>query len=627
MLSPSGLCADCSAIGNTSDSIHSNSSPTAPVVVAAPAAPHARIATTDPINRPASRPNPPAGYDLLDRLGSGGMGAVYLARERASERLVAMKFLHHPGDPEAFDRFFVELRVLAQIEHPNIVRVLASDFLRADPFFTMEYMPGGSLSQALKESKSLPVLDAVRLVRAVADAITAAHAKGVIHRDLKPSNILLTTEGLPKISDFGLAKRLAHDDQLTRVSGALGTANYMPPEQISRKNGDVGPWSDVYGLGATLYHLLTGRPPFEGDSIEATIFQVLTDSPLRPCTLQSGIPLELEGIVLKCLEKDPKNRYPSMAELAADLDRFQAGQKPIAPALTRWRRMKRWIGRRRSTAALVIMLLFVAAFVLGTANWTKSADPLTTIQKELEEGKEVVLVGQTGQPRWYRWGLRDSVLLESETGDHTVALQTPAITFLELVPDPRHDHYRVTASLRHLHANPLGGKVGVYVGHDSVTTPSGMGYHQVVLAEFSEMYSIPELKTPQAKGEHGVSLVLTTLRAPPEEIINFASTSNVAHFRFVGQEDKQPWRTISFEVSPDGIELFWGAEGESPTLVGRITAAEMARKRKSVEARIAKNTNTAIALPEWSPRRPLGIWANDSTVLIKNVSIRPHSSP
>jgi len=626
MLSPSGLCVDCASTTNTNDPIPSDSSPTNPVFVALPAAPAARIATVAPINRSASRPNAPAGYDLLDRLGTGGMGAVYLARERASERLVAMKFLHHPGDPEAVDRFFVELRVLAQLDHPNIVRVLASDFLRADPYFTMEHMPGGSLTRALSENKPLPVSEAVRFIRAVADALAAAHAKGVIHRDLKPSNILLTAEGLPKISDFGLAKRLAHNDQLTRASGALGTANYMPPEQISRKNGKVGPWSDVYGLGATLYHLLTGRAPFEGDTIEVTIFQVLTDAPLRPRTLQPGIPLELEGIVLKCLEKDPKSRYLSMTDLAADLDRFQAGQKPTAPSLTRWRRTKRWIGRHRSLSALVVVLLLAGLFALGAMYWMKPADPLTTVQKELDVGKPVVLVGQTGRPRWYRWGLGESVLLDSETGDHTVALQSHAITFLELVPDPRHDHYRVTASLRHLHANPLGGTVGVYVGHDSVTSPAGIGYHQVVLAEFSEMYTIHEIKTPPAKENHGVSLVLTTLRAPPEQIVNFASTSNMAHFRFVGQEDKLPWRTITFEVSPDGIELFWGPEGEAPTFVGRVTAAEMARKRKSVEARIAKNTNTPIVLPEWHPRRPLGIWANDSTVLIKNVSIQPLSS-
>src|SRR5262249_8006869 len=273
-------------------------------------------------------PVAPPGYNIIERVGGGGMGDVCLARELAADRLVAMKFLRAGSGSAATARFLVEVRALAGLDHPHIVRVLATDFTRPDPFFTMEYVPGGTLRDRIDRTGSADPAARAGLVEIVARAVQAAHTAEVLHRDLKPSNILLSVGDTPKVSDFGLAKRLDRDDGLTVGPGEMGTPAYMPPEQVSRRNGSVGPPSDVYGLGATLYHLLAGRAPFEGESRDEILARVLADPPPRLRAIRPDVPAGLEGIVVKALEKDPQDRYPTAAALADDLDRFLSGIRP-----------------------------------------------------------------------------------------------------------------------------------------------------------------------------------------------------------------------------------------------------------------------------------------------------------
>ena len=228
----------------------------------------------------------PIGYDLFRHLGGGGMGDVYLAREHTSERMVAIKFLRSTHNAVAIDRFLTEVRALGRIEHPHIVRALATDFNRSDPFFTMEFVAGGTLTDRVKANGPLASIEAARVIASAARAVHAGHAANVLHRDIKPSNILIAADGTPRVSDFGLAKRTDRDDENTQGSGPLGTPSFMPPEQVSRKHGEIGPHSDVYGLGATLYYLVTGQAPFSGDSA-STIISHVTSSVLSLYTSQS----------------------------------------------------------------------------------------------------------------------------------------------------------------------------------------------------------------------------------------------------------------------------------------------------------------------------------------------------
>ncbi|MBX9579440.1 MAG: serine/threonine protein kinase, partial [Gemmataceae bacterium] len=321
-------------------------------------------------------PPAPPGYELVRRLGRGGMGSVFLALELAPQRTVAIKFLNAPSAPGAFVRFLAEVRALARLNHPHIVKVLAVETNWREPFFTMEYVPGGTLADLVAGgAPPVPPAEAARLMLAAAEAVAAAHAADVVHRDLKPSNILLTVESrkveghkvgdgpdfttlrhadfttaTPKVSDFGLAKRTDLDEDLTKT-GPIGTAAYMSPEAARGRHREVGVAADVYGLGATLYHLLAGRPPFRGRDRDDTMARVVRDPPARLRAVRPDVPPGLEAVVVRAMEKDPARRYRTAGEFAADLRLFLAGQEPTARPLTPGRRAARWLGRHRRRIA------------------------------------------------------------------------------------------------------------------------------------------------------------------------------------------------------------------------------------------------------------------------------------
>ncbi len=330
-----------------------------------------------PVSTPLTLPHSFGDYELLDVIAQGGMGIVYRARQKSLNRIVAVKMLL-AGEfalPKFVERFRAEAEVVAQLQHPNIVAIHEIGEQGGQPFFSMDYVEGRNLAQVSGEFKarSAEVNRCAGWLKSMAEAVHYAHQRGIIHRDLKPSNVLIDAFGQPRITDFGLAKRLTGDSELTLTGQVLGSPNYLPPEQASGKPASVG--SDIYSLGAILYHLLTGRPPFEAESLATLLRQVVETEPVAPRTLNPGIPRDLETIALKCLEKEPHRRYQTAKELAEDLARFLEGRPIQARAVTAAGRIWKWSRRRPSLAALGVGLLLT--LLLGSAGvlwqWRRAA--------------------------------------------------------------------------------------------------------------------------------------------------------------------------------------------------------------------------------------------------------------
>jgi eukaryotic-like serine/threonine-protein kinase len=307
------------------------------------------------------------GYRVDGVLGSGGMGVVYRAWDLRLDRPVALKMLLAGAQarPKELERFLREAPAVAALRHANIVQVYDVGEVGSQPYFTMEFVEGGDLAEKIQGTPQ-PAMQAAVLVATLADAINVAHQSGIVHRDLKPSNVLLTADGTPKVTDFGLARRLVGDDgQLTLTGTPMGTPSYMAPEQARGDKGAVGPVTDVYALGAILYELLTGRPPFRAESATATLQQVVADDPVPPSRLNPRVPRDLETICLKCLHKEPPNRYASAEALADDLRRFDRGEPIKARPLRLLGRLFRWARRRPTAAALSGVLVLTAGLALA----------------------------------------------------------------------------------------------------------------------------------------------------------------------------------------------------------------------------------------------------------------------
>ena len=269
-------------------------------------------------------------YELLEEIGRGGMGVVYKARQKSLDRIVAIKMIlaTHLASPEHIRRFQVEATAAARLRHANITQIYDVGQHHGQHYFTLEYIEGESLAQRIARQR-LPLDAIVRLMGVVARAVDHLHAQGVVHRDLKPSNILLDRDEQPYVTDFGLAKVFVPGSEATTTGVIAGTPSYMAPEQASGRSAEVGPATDIYSLGAILYELLTGEPPFRRESPLDTLLDILGREPRYPRQLNPRVPHGLELICLKCLAKSPADRYPSSAALADDLERF-ARHEPLS---------------------------------------------------------------------------------------------------------------------------------------------------------------------------------------------------------------------------------------------------------------------------------------------------------
>ncbi len=316
-------------------------------------------------------------YDLLEEIGRGGMGVVYKARQRSLHRLVALKMELGGGlaSNTLRQRFLAEAQVVASLQHPNIVAIHEVGEQAGQPFFAMEYIAGRNLAELLRDGPLLPQRAAI-YAKTIAEAVQYAHNRGILHRDLKPSNILIDASDQPHITDFGLAKRFdqstSHGPEstdLTLSGQVLGSPNFMAPEQAQGRQRDVGPASDVYSIGALLYHLLTGRPPFQAAALSEVLRQVIATDPVPPRLLNTDIARDLETICLKCLEKDAPRRYPTAQTLAEELGRFLRSEPILARPLGRVAKAAKWCRRNPLPAAALGVALFSLTVGLAGIAW------------------------------------------------------------------------------------------------------------------------------------------------------------------------------------------------------------------------------------------------------------------
>jgi tetratricopeptide (TPR) repeat protein len=320
-----------------------------------------------PVDPGADMPVIP-GYEIAAELGRGGMGVVYLACQRSLKRLVALKMIlaGAHADPMACTRFRTEAEAVARLTHHNIVQIHEVGEHEGRLFLALEYVAGGSLEKKV-HAAPLAEREIACLIETLSRAVHYTHQNGILHRDLKPSNILLTTDGTPKITDFGLAKLMDAETGATKTEATIGTPTYMSPEQAAGNTKKVGAPTDVYSLGAILYELLTGRTPFRGTSVLNTLEQVRTQEPTPPRRLCGNVSRDLETICLKCLEKEPANRYPSAEALADELARFVSGEPIHARPIPVWQRA--WRAARRRPGRMACVAGVVALFCVVLSSW------------------------------------------------------------------------------------------------------------------------------------------------------------------------------------------------------------------------------------------------------------------
>jgi eukaryotic-like serine/threonine-protein kinase len=446
-------------------------------------------------------------YELLEPIGHGAVGIVYKARQVSLDRIVAVKLLASSAlaSPEIVHRFRTEAVAAGSLQHPNIVAVHEVGLMEGQHYLVMDYVAGPTLADLVRQGP-LPPGRAAQLVRTIAEAVHFAHERGILHRDLKPSNVLLDADGQPRVTDFGLAKRLSGSQpstlnpQLTLSGQVLGSPGFMPPEQASGQRGQISRRSDVYGLGAIFYFLVTGRAPFAGATVADVLHQMVTEEPLAPRLLNPAMPPDLQTICLKCLEKEPERRYPTAQALAEELGRFLRDEPILARPLGRLGKTWRWCRRKPVVAtlgatALVLFLLIVIGSPLALylidkqrraaieqtrrAELTAYAANVHSAQQYLEAGN----LGRTHQlldlatnhsphtpdPRGWEW----SYLHEQARGDPMCVLEkVPVGAKLTISPDGRW----LAAGLRYgpTHLWDLSaGKLARVFGHEFSLLPGG----------------------------------------------------------------------------------------------------------------------------------------------------------
>ena len=360
-------------------------------------------------------------YELLEEIGRGGMGVVHKAKQIDLDRTVALKLIlsNQFASQEMISRFYEEARAAGRLQHPNIVGIHEVGEEQGQHYFAMDYIEGDSLA-AIAANETLDAESASECMIKIAHAVHYLHEHGIIHRDLKPANILIDDAGNPFVTDFGLAKVFDSDSDQTKTGTIIGTPSYMPPEQAACRHDAIGPQSDVYSLGAILYMLITGRPPFREETPLDTLVQVLEGEPSLPGRLNAAVQRDLELICMKCLEKDPADRYASALELAHDLERFQRREAINARPSKLWQKIRRW-GRREPALTSHLSALATAAIIVQCYYFATNSQGATLHLQEMGifciwSACSFLFQRMLHYPRWemlgkFLWSATDIVLL------------------------------------------------------------------------------------------------------------------------------------------------------------------------------------------------------------------------
>jgi serine/threonine-protein kinase len=565
-------------------------------------------------------------YTLVELIGWGGMGAVYRAAQPPLRPTVALKMLLAGAyvTPDRVARLCTEGEALARLRHPNVVGLYHFDEHDALPYFTMELTDGGNLAARLGGGPLEP-REAAELVRTLAGAVAFAHQNQVVHRDLKPSNVLFARDGTPKIADFGLAKLLdAADGGLTETDAILGSPSYMAPEQAAGRTAEIGPRTDVYGLGAILYETLTGSPPHLGADHRETLRLVQEAPPVPPSQRRPAVPRGLEAICLQCLEKPPARRYPSAQALADDLGRWLRGERPQAvPGWGRWLVRK----ARRHTVAIAVAAVLVG---VGLAlYWFDPDRPARSMRAELDRGHEVTPLQETGGPRWFRVRAGDANTTAVTGRDGTFTVSSWPVCLVELVPDARHDRYRFTVLVRHENSSDVGGLVGAYVARRGFPGPTRDTDLYVGMA-FNDVRSPAQAIPPHLAAK---------LPVPPGNTVQFGPGivgELAAGLRWevypsgVAGPQFQPrgvagdtWRELELVITPEGVTGSWDGQPMKEPLTARYTTTVFRNQRTDAVNRYLGSPHLANIDPEYAPRGGVGLIVFRGSASFRSAVITP----